>query len=550
MLLRATTVISLCGVLFTTGCNHSAPAAPAIQFSEVTASALGEVRQYPDVKEIVGVGAGLALADIDGDGALDLFVANSDDQTQTQHTPSALFRNDGTGRFIDVTSAHGLDLTGLIAHAAAFADLDNDGDPDLVVAGRNLLRIYRNDGAQFTDVSATAFMPPANGTRTVSISVADYDSDGLLDLYLSHYLPVELFAGPDPALMKNVLLHNQGGLSFADVSAAAGVDSAGLTWSATWFDADGDHRPDLYVANDTGRTVEFCPQGNPQALGDSFYLNNGNGTFRDAASQLGLDQRRSSMGGAVGDPSNSASGLDLYVSDFGGNSYFRNRGTTPWLEAAAASGITAGHDPSGIYELVSFGTLFWDFDRDGHEDLLIANGTVAHGNGPPGFDQAQFVAAQRDLVFHNRGDGSFEEVADAAGVDRGATAHQGRGVAHGDLDGDGQEDVLVAGYKDDVRVYLNRSAAPGHHFVRVLLEGNGTTSNRDAIGAQVTLQAGASRQVRQLVTSGSVGCNSARVLEFGIGAASSAALTIEWPDGAMQSVANVAIDQLSRIRQP
>ncbi len=496
------------------GCTHEALpelSRGEIRFWDTTSAHLPGVSHTPS-DDTIGASGGVALGDADGDLDLDLFVASTSN--------SALYLNDGTGSLLPADV--GMDLEGWHAHGATFADLDNDGDQDLFVVGAQTNRLFRNEGdGTFTDATLSSGVAGREDALGTSVSVADFDGDGLLDVYVCN-----TYAGgpngPEPddwGAGANVLFHNLGDLRFSDATESAGVGNEGFSWAATWFDVDGDADPDLFVANEG-----FRPDDEGSfALPDALYLNNGDGTFVDEAESFGLVA--ASTGGSVGDVDNDGSD-DLYTP--GANQLHTHD------EGTLSTADTAVSDSN------SWGAVIRDFNRDTFPDLIVTN------DG-------------RDQVFMNLQDGTFQDVSRTSNLDARSEPHGSRGIAVGDLDGDHDDDLVIAAYDHSFLVYLNESLTKDRHYLRLQLRGNARTSNRDAVGAQVTLEvyeksfaAGDLHRtyVREVGGSGNMGCGSDRVLEFGLGLFETvSSVKVRWPDGEEQEWGAPAVDQTLVIQQ-
>jgi hypothetical protein len=397
----------------------------------------------------------------------------------------------------------------------AVGDVDNDGDPDVYVTNHGPDALYRNDGdGSFTEVTRRAGIDnPGWGSSAVFF---DADADGDLDLYVANYLaddPAVVctdaagrrdYCGPEGfAGVADRLYRNRGDGTFTDVSAAAGIAAVagkGLGVAAADLDADGDQ--DLYVAN----------AGEPNLL----WINRGDGTFEDRALELGaavdeLGRAQAGMGIAVGDADGDGA-LDLLVTHLRGESdtLYRAAGRLGFVDATAAAGLAGPSLP-----LTGFGTGFADFDRDGDLDLAVVDGRVTRGppltaSDPP---SPWDPYAEPALLLLNDGGGRFRDATAAAGP--GVTApFNGRGLALGDLDDDGDVDLVATAGGGRVRLLLNRVPAPGRWLaVRVVDAATGRT----AAGSTVTVTAGGRRMVRVVAPGGSYLSSGDPRVHFGLG---------------------------------
>jgi len=475
------------------------------------------------------LGSGVAVFDADGDGQQDVLMLSgtSLDPAAPSARPSMkLFRNSGKGRFEDITSQAGLTLS-MYAMGAAAADYDNDGNRDLLVTSVGQSRLFRNTGnGRFADVTRQAGLGNRSGFSTSAMWV-DYDRDGLLDLVIANYVrwspETDVFCSADgktksyctPEAYSGAtswLYRNKGNGTFEDVTAKAGLlDTTSKALGVVLLDFDLDLWPDLFVANDT----------QPNKL----YRNERNGTFREVGVQAGLafsqdGRARAGMGtdAAVLDESGLPS---IVVTNFSNEMvglYMPVRqgeyaDRAPASEVGRASRVTLG-----------FGCFFFDADLDGLLDLLVVNGHIDDGIARNG----RVHYAEPPHLFHNRGKGQFVDIAAEAGAGF-AEPKVGRGAAFGDLDLDGDLDVLITTNGGPARLYRN-DVGSSNRSVRLTLRG--TKSNRDAIGTRVRARIGSSWQSRIVRTGSSYLSQSELPLTFGIGkAAVIDELVVEWPGG-------------------
>jgi hypothetical protein len=498
---------------------------------------------------------GVALLDFDNDGRVDIYftdaltVATARDPKAAR---SALYRNLGNGRFEDVTDKAGVGHPGW-AMGVCTADVDGDGWEDIYVTGFGRNVFYRNnhDGT-FTDIADKAGV--AGGGWSAGCGFADYDRDGNLDLFVSRYVKMDLGNLPEFGQGKtctyrgiavqcgprglpgesDFLFHNDGDGHFTEVSAKAGVaDARGyFGMGIAWFDSNDDGWPDLYVANDSG----------PNYL----YLNQKNGTFKDAAFALGVavsedGGEQGSMGVALGDYEN-VGRQSLYITNFAEEykALYRNDGDH-FTDVSFRSKTAASSLP-----YVGWGTSFFDYDNDGWLDLIAVNGHVYPqlGEGNLG---ASAGYHQRKLLYHNRGDGTFDEVGAQFGpvfTERRVS----RGLAVGDLDDDGRLDVVINDLDAAPQILHNELANAGNWLI-VKLKGKGR--NTDAIGAVVTVKVGKLAQTRVVQSGTSYLSQDDMRRHFGLGAATQAdSVEVKWPDGTVSRLQSVKVNRVLEIPQP
>lgn len=498
------------------------------------------------------MGGGVALLDCDNDGRLDIVTVT--DSTIQRYLRDGgdlmirLYHQDGKNgelHFTDVTEAAGLTVRGW-GMGVAVADFNDDGLPDIYVTGYGHNVLYRNlGGCKFQDVTEKAGL--SVGGFSVGSAWADYDRDGFPDLFVARYVQSDIHHLPQPGDKSfdykglhvevpeadgesDFLFRNRGDGTFEDVSQKAGVSNPTRQrgMGVVWADYDGDGWPDLFVANDVG----------PNFL----YRNKANGTFEEVGmltgTALGVGGR--SMGNMAGDFADfdRDGRLDLVITRYGFQpvSLLRNEGASGFEDVTWASGIgQVSTSP------VRWGTGFADFDNDGWPDVFIANGNVA-----PAVEKLPNENPYREPVqlFHNRGNGTFEEIANAAGLNDGPLQSR-RGAAFGDIDNDGNVDAVAYNEGGPPSLFLNETKNPWH---RVLFRLVGTKSNRAAIGARVTVYTSKMTQMDEVRAGGSYLSSSDQRLHFGLGAETKMRrIEIRWPSGASEELKNVAADAIYTI---
>lgn len=500
-------------------------------------------------------GSGVALIDYDRDGRLDIFMVNGTTlDGAPPGTTSHLYRNKGDNTFEDVTDRAGLRQTGW-GQGACVGDIDSDGFDDLYVTYWGQNRLFRNRGnGTFEDLTDRAGLKT---TRRWGAGCAflDYNRDSRLDLVVANYIDMELASTPvpesglcrykgiavacgPPGLKggKNVLYRNKGDGTFEDVSTSSGIAAAsgtyGLGVSTTDFDDDG--WIDVYVANDS----------NPSAL----YRNNRDGTFTDIGIRAGCafsqdGKPQAGMGIAIGDYDRNGT-FDIFKTNFAGDTstLYANSGTGFCEDRTFAAGIGVNT------RYLGWGVGFLDFDADGWLDLFLVNGHVY-----PEVKQLATEAPyqQRKVIYRGLPKGRFEDITDRLGEPV-TTPKAGRGAAFGDLDNDGDIDVVVNNVHDTPDLFrLDRradaSATPAHWVTITLV---GTTSHRQAIGARVRVVAGDRTFVEEVRGGGSYYAQNDFRLNFGLGAAAKIdRIEVRWPNGLEEVFPATEVDRFITLKE-
>lgn len=516
-----------------------------------TPNVYGGIASKKFILEMTGNGA--AIFDFDNDGKPDIFLVNGarlDGPTPSQTVTSRLYHNEGGGKFRDVTQDSGLTQTGW-GQGVCAGDFDNDGLTDLFVTyfGHNIL--YRNlGGGRFADVTEKSGLPVRGQRWNSGCAFLDYDRDGYLDVFASNYLDFNLekaelpganpfctwktlkvFCGPRGFPSgHNLLYHNDRGRGFTDVTAKSGIALPDLHYSlgVVSSDFDDDGWPDLYVASDSSPSI--------------LYRNNRDGTFANVAVERGAaygpdGQEQGSMGVAAGDYDNDGR-IDIVKTNFIDETptLYRNDGDGYFSDQTYAGGL-------GVRtRLVGWGVSFIDFDQDGWKDIVMANGHIYPEleRGPAGEE-----FRQPKTLYWNLRNGAFREIGAESGAALSVPAVS-RGLATGDLDGDGALEVLVVNMNERPSLLKNF----GPRGSAILVEAAGTRSNRSAIGARITVTAGKLVQVDEVRSGGSYGSQSDFRVHFGLGAATVVdGIEIRWPNGAVEKVGRVAANQCVRIEE-
>ena len=541
MFTRSVLVLLGAGVLIT-----AAPAAPPSalpQFNDVTTAAGIHFRHTSGAfgKKYLPetLGSGVAFLDADGDGWQDILFVNGRNWPGQAGPPSfpALYHNNGNGTFTDITRTAGL-VVEIYGMGVSVGDYDNDGDPDIYITALGPNHLFRNTGGKFEDVTARAGVgDPGFSTSAVWF---DYDRDGKLDLLVGNY--VEWSADKDlyctlngktksyctPESYKGqspTLYHNRGDGTFEDVTRKAGIyDPAAKTLGLALLDYDNDGLMDVFAANDT----------QPNRL----YRNKGDGTFADVAVMAGIafneaGVARAGMGTDAADYDGSGR-QSLIIGNFSNEmmALYSNEGNGLFIDEAPTSTI----GKASLLRL-TFSCFFFDFDLDGLPDIFAANGHVADDISTV---QPTITYAQPPHLFRNLGGKKFEDVSTRVGTAFAKPA-VARGAAYGDIDNDGDLDLVVTANNGPARLFRNEGASS--HALRMTLVGS--TSNRDAIGAKVRITPVSGVPVFQMVKTGSSYLSqSERPLTFGLSAATKiGGIEIIWPNGTKERLPGVAGDQ-------
>jgi len=574
-------------------------------FSDITAAVLGGTDSYhkqllhgADYWRTVLDGAtgidvygnnGVAVGDIDNDGFDDLYVC------QAPGLPNRLYRNRGDGTLEDITETSGVGLLDGTA-CALFADFENKGRQDLLVVCATGPQLFLNQGNGKFQRKADAFQfaQPPQGSFTHA-AAADYDGDGKLDIYFclySYYLGLDQYHYPVPYFdarngPPNFLMHNEGDGKFSDRTQAAGLNAENdrYSFACAWGDFTDDGRPSLYVANDFGR--------------NNLYRNNGDGTFSAISDEAHVNDVGAGMSATWLDYDNdgrqdiyvanmwSAAGLRvsgqpcfhakepeavraLYRQHAAGNSLYRNSGNGQFLNVSSASGVDMGR--------WAWCSDAWDFDHDGYADLYIANGYVSGsdpgelgsffwrhvvGKSPstarpsPNYEHgwnainelirsdSSWSGSERNVLYLNNRDGTFSEVSGAIGLD---FPEDGRSFVLSDLDHDGRLELIIKNRNaPQVRILRNVAKAIGHSIVFRL---QGRDSNRDAIGAAITVETEGRRQTRYLQAGSGFLAQHTKELVFGVGESlNHVRATVRWPSGRIQVFEDLPVEHRIEIKE-
>lgn len=486
------------------------------------------------------MGSGCAFVDLDGDGWPDILLLNGRNYSNpAQHTRPALYRNNRNGTFTDITSGSGLDVE-MYAMGVAVADYDNDGLPDIYITALEGDRLFHNEGHdRFKDVTAESGI--RNADFGTSVAWFDYDRDGKADLFVANYVKRDTsvrcshdggatLAYCAPQSFKGTvskLYHNLGGGRFEDVTAKAGLSRVGKSLGVAVFDFNGDGWPDLFVANDT----------EPNKL----YRNNGDGTFTEMAVEAGIaygqnGAARAGMGVDAADYDH-VGRPHLLVGNFSNEmlGLYHNDGKGLFVDQAPSSIV--GH---ASRLSLTFGVFFFDYDLDGYQDIFAANGHIE-----PDINRIQpnVQYPEAPLLFHNQGHGQFENASNSVGPD---FTHPlvARGAAYADFDHDGAPDILISTNGGPAVLYRNEGNR--NNWINIRL--SGTKSNRSALGAVVRIDSALGEQW-QTVHSGSSYCSQSDLaLTFGLAQDRIiGTLTVDWPSGIRQQFENQPVKRFLKI---
>lgn len=526
-----------------------------VEFTDVTAQAGIKFRHnngaYGKKYLPETTGSGCAFLDYDNDGWQDVLLLNGmdfEDAPKKRKSVMALYHNNQNGTFTDVTAAAGL-AKPMYGMGAAVGDFDNDGFDDIYVTALGENKLFRNAGnGKFTDVTAKMGVGGAATDFSTSAAWLDYDKDGKLDLFVANYVAWTIagdlnctldganksYCTPESYKGQSArLYHNLGG-KFEDVTEKAGVgDPTSKSLGVATFDYDRDGWVDIFVANDT----------QPNKL----YKNNGNGTFAEVATTAGV---------AFSEEGKARAGMGVDFADYDGSGYasliignfsnemlgvYHNEGKPGFLFVDEAASSTLGQ---ATLLSLTFGLFFFDYDMDGKPDIFLANGHVADDINKV---QPKITYTMRPKLFHNEGKKKFTEVTAKAGkpFTRPVVA---RGTAYADFDNDGDLDVLMT--TNGGPAYLLRNEGGNQaRFARFKTIGAG--SNRNGIGAKVTVFLPDGTKQWQAVHSGSSYCSQSDLaLTFGLGRNDKIdRVEIEWPNGKVEKLAGLAANQLYVVKE-
>ena len=538
--------------------KKASPIAPKVDFVDIAQQAglnakteAGGERAKKYIIETTGSGA--AFFDFDRDGWPDIFLVNGsklEGFPGGREPTSHLYRNNHDGTFTDVTEKAGAGLKGW-GQGVCAGDYDNDGWTDLFVTmwGHNAL-LHNNGDGTFTDVTKKAGLWHDDASWSTGCAFLDYDRDGRLDLFVAHYVDLDLQHTPEPGSSdlcqwKNIpvmcgprglkgthseLYKNNGDGTFTDVSEKSGVAKTPPYYCFTPVtgDFDDDGWPDVYVACDSTPSL--------------FFHNNRNGTFTETAAISGVaysdsGHEQAGMGADVADYDGDGR-LDIIKTNFSDDTptLYHNNGDGTFTDETLDAGL------GGSMQFLGWGTLFLDIDNDGWPDLFIANGHVYPEVDSKGLN---VTFRERKILYWNEHNGRFKDISLESGPGI-MTPFNSHGVASADFDNDGAVEILVNNSHDRPSLLKNY----GDHGHWILLRLIGTKSNRDAVGARVTVWVGRHQQVQEVRSGGGYMSQSDFRLHFGLGSATKVdSVEIRWPSGLAQHVDSIPTDRITTIRE-
>lgn len=498
-------------------------------------------------------GTGVALFDYDGDGWLDIFLVNGttlETAGKPDEPPSFLYRNNRDGTFTDVTSLLHPPARGW-GQGVCVGDYDDDGRQDFYVTYYGKNRLYRNTAEEFTEVAERAGVAGPAREWGTGCAFLDYDRDGWLDLMVANYVDFDLASAPKhgetancywkgapvmcgPRGLKwsaNRLYRNRGDGTFEDVTKKARIDQTPghYAFSVSTLDYNDDGWTDIYVACDSTPSI--------------LYRNNADGTFTDVAVIAGAafnedGREQAGMGTTVGDYDGDGA-LDIFKTNFSDDTstLYRNNRDGTFSDVTFAAGM-------GLHtRWLGWGTEFFDFDNDSWPDLLLVNGHVY-----PEVDTHELGTSYRQprILYRNNGDGSFADVTARAGAVL-AEKLAGRGLAIGDLWNDGRLSAVITNMDARPSLLVNEMPYP-HHWVSFRTVG--TKSNRDGIGARITVHLGKRRLVNEVRSGSSYSSNSDMRVHFGLGKAEKFDFVeVRWPSGLRERFTGLAVDRIHTLKE-
>ena len=498
-------------------------------------------------------GTGIAIFDYDNDGWPDIFVVNGTtlDAVPGKAPTSHLFHNNHDGTFTDVTAKSGLGVSGW-GQGACVGDYDNDGNEDLFVTFYGHNHLFHNKGnGTFEDVSKQAGVEGSGVRWGTGCAFVDYDRDGLLDIAVANYVDFDLSKAPKPgdgafcmwkgapvmcgpkglAHDRNILYHNRGNGTFEDVTTAAKFDKTPghYCFSVSTLDFDNDGWPDIYIACDSTPSI--------------LYRNNHNGTFEDVGVVSGTafnedGREQAGMGSTIADY-NGDGLLDIFRTNFSDDTstLYANNGDGTFVDSTYKAGL-------GLHtQYLGWGTMFFDIDNHGWPDLLVVNGHVY-----PEVEKYKLGSDYREprILFRNNGNGTYTEISKTAGPGF-QVSESGRGLAVGDLWNDGRQSAVISNMNAPVALLVNEAKNTNHW---VAFKTIGKKSNRDGIGARISVRAGGRVFVNEVRSGSSYISNNDMRVHFGLGAISKIdAVEVRWPTGVTEKFEGITGDKIQTLKE-
>jgi len=553
---RACASFSLLTLCFVTSLNAQSATKPVqvanfVDIAEKAGLTMTNVFGGLDTKKYIieTTGTGVAIFDYDNDGWPDIFFVNGT-TLEGNGSTSHLYHNNHDGTFTDVSQRVGLEGTGW-GQGVCVGDFDNDGWEDLFITYYGKNRLYHNQKGVFTEIAERASVAGTGKAWGTGCAFVDYDRDGLLDLVIANYVDFDLASAPAPGERascvwkgipvmcgprglpgaKNILYHNRGNGTFEDVTTKAHIDQTNghYAFSVSTFDFDDDGWPDIYIACDSTPSI--------------LYHNNRDGTFTDVAVTAGAafnedGREQAGMGSTIADYDGDGM-LDIFKTNFSDDTatLYRNKGDGTFDDATFTAGL-------GLHtQYLGWGTMFLDFDNDGWPDLLLVNGHVY-----PEVDKHHLGSNYQEprVLYHNQGNGKFTDISDASGT--GITqAASSRGLGVGDLWNDGKLSAVISNMNSRPSLLVNQVRSANHW---VTIKTVGTKSNRDGIGARVTVKAGTRTLVDEVRSGSSYDSNNDMRVHFGLGTTTKIDwVQIRWPSGRVERFDGPAVDKIHQLNE-